>query len=312
MTAAVALLALALAPPPAGPLPPGDHVRRLVIDGRERVARVHVPPRDGPARPVPVVLAFHGTGMTAAMMERYSGLSRKADAAGFLAVYPQGESAGVFRSFNVGGVTGRLANGMRDDLAFVDRLLDDLATVAPVDPDRVYATGISNGGMFAYRLAAERADRVAAIAVVAGVATAAHPSPARPVPVLHIHGTEDRLVLYEGADRGAWNFVPLLSVQATIAAWAARDGCPPEPKVDELPDRADDATTVTRAAYGPGRDGAEVILLTVRGGGHTWPGAGASGVALGRISREFDAADVIWDFFRAHPRRQAVANAAGE
>jgi polyhydroxybutyrate depolymerase len=303
MTAVVALLALALTSP-AEPLAPGDHVRRFTIDGRERAARVHVPRRDDPSRPVPVVLAFHGTGMTAAMMERYTGLSRRADAEGFLAVYPQGESAGVFRSFNVGGVTGKLARGMLDDLAFVDRLLADLATIAPVDPDRVYATGISNGAMFCYRLAAERADRIAAIAAVGGVATAAHPSPTRPVPVLHIHGTEDRLVLYEGADKGAWNFVPLLSVQATIAAWVARDGCPVEPKVEALPDRADDETTVTRAAYGPGRDGAEVVLLTVRGGGHTWPGATEPAVVLGRTSREFDAADVIWEFFRSHPRRR--------
>jgi polyhydroxybutyrate depolymerase len=130
------------------------------------------------------------------------------------------------------------------------------------------------------------------------------------VSILHIHGTDDRLVLYENADKGAWNFVSLLSVQATIAAWVATDGCPPTPNQSEWPDRDGDGHIVSKAAYGPGRDGTEVILLTVHGGGHTWPGSIGFGLVLGHTSRDFNANDVIWEFFQAHPRPRPGSQSA--
>jgi polyhydroxybutyrate depolymerase len=114
--------------------------------------------------------------MNASMMQRFSGMNGKADEAGFIAVYPNGTGAGPFLTFNSGGVEWELVKKQPNDVTFVSQLLDDLATVVSVDPKRIYATGMSNGGMMCYRLAAELSDRIAAIAPVAGTMAVTRPS----------------------------------------------------------------------------------------------------------------------------------------
>src|SRR5581483_1221143 len=139
----------------------------------------------------PVVLAFHGGGSNAMQMADFCGLNAKADGAGFIVAYPEG-SGRLARdhTWNGGNCCGYAMEQKVDDVGFVRVLLDDLAWRARIDTKRVYATGMSNGAVMAYRLASELADRIAAIAPVAGPMGTATCKPSRPVSVMHFHGTE--------------------------------------------------------------------------------------------------------------------------
>ena len=273
------------------PLGPGDQLRRLEVDGQSRSYWVHVPPQYRGELPLPVVLAFHGAGMNGKMMEQVSGLSEQADQAGFIAVYPNGTGiANLFLTFNVG-------QGGADEVKFVKHLLDDLDKLVNVDSRRVYATGYSNGGMLCYLLASQLADRIAAIAPVAAILTKDPTPPSRPVPVMHFHGTDDRWVPWKPRRSGPLKFLALHSVDETVQTWVRLDGCPPDPRISEMPDRQDDGTTVQCQIYGPGKEGTEVVLYVIRGGGHTWPGREPPLEFLGKSTRDISANELIWQFF---------------
>src|SRR5262245_17756757 len=235
--------------------------------------------------------------MNGLMLSTYSGLNSKADEAGFVAVYPDGTGTTKVMLFWNAGTTRIKGLDQADDVAFTARLLDDLVGVINVDPRRVYATGLSNGGMLCYRLAAELSDRIAAIAPVAGTMAIDKAAPQRPVPVIHFHGTEDKLVRYEGPDGTDPRAATIKSVADTMRAWSRINDCAPEPDVAELPDTADDGTIVTRSTWANGRDGAAVILYTIRGGGHTWPGRPGRMEFLGRATSNISANDLLWEFF---------------
>ncbi len=295
------------APLPAGadaPLTPGEHSRVVTADGQTRSYVVHVPPGYRPDEPAPVVLAFHGAGINARMMMLISGLNKKADEAGFIAVYPNGSGlANLVLTWNAGGLPERFTDRRPDDVAFTAALLDDLAEVVNVDPKRVYATGMSNGGMMCYRLAAELSDRIAAIAPVCGTLALDDWKPARPVPVMHFHGTADRIVPFDGPNDSMSKVLSLKSVEETIRLCAAANGCPREPETVQLPDAVGDGTTVVRSTYAPCRDGAEVVLYTVEGGGHTWPGQPPPNRFLGKSTKNIAANDLMWAFFERHPMK---------
>ena len=299
------LLLIALSSVAASQLPPGDHFRWLEIGGQTRSYSVHVPPSHDPAKPTPVVLVLHSAAMNAASMARFCGLNEKADRAGFVVVYPNGTgSTPLFLYWDAGGVRGRPS----DDVGYVAKVLDDLATAVNVDPKRVFATGMSNGAMMCYRLAAELSDRIAAIAPVSGTMAIESCRPSRPVPVLHFHGTKDGLVLYGGPDDRIPKNLKFLSVEDSVRAWARVNGCPETPVVAALPDTAsDDGTTVKRTTYGPGKGGSEVILYAIEGGGHTWPGRKPRMPFLGKSTSDISANDLIWEFFQRHP----IENAPG-
>jgi polyhydroxybutyrate depolymerase len=287
----------------AVPLVPGDSRREVTVDGRLRSYIVHVPPNYDRAKPTPIVLAFHGAWMNGPLMASFSGLNAKADAAGFVVAYPNGlgfgEAMGFFNAFYKPAPPGE--EGAADDVAFTAHLLDDLATVLTMDPKRVFATGMSNGGMMCHRLAAELPDRIAAIAPVAGTVATVGFKPKKPVSVLHIHGTADTLVPFDGPERSKLGIVGFKSVDATIKIWVEANGCPADPKVTILPDTAKDGTTVTRKVYGPGKNGAEVVLIEVTEGGHTWPGRPPPLKRLGKSTNNVAANDLLWDFFQKHP-----------
>jgi polyhydroxybutyrate depolymerase len=296
MAAPLLLVVAALA---AGSIEPGDHTRTIRVDALERNYLIHVPPKYDRAKPTPVVLVLHGAGSSAAMTVGFTGMSRTSDEAGFIAVYPNG--TGFFRTFNAFGRAGGLRANQTDDVKYISRLLDDLATVINVDPRRVYATGMSNGGMMCHRLAAELSDRIAAVAPVAGTLSIDGLKPKRPISVMHFHGTADTLVPWDGPRGFMQRSLNFKSVAETIAFWVKTDGCPDKPRVQKEPDRVNDGTTVVRTSYGPGKDGAEVILFTIEGGGHTWPGQKPPVFLLGKSTLDISANDLMWEFFLRHP-----------
>lgn len=289
------------------PLHPGDQTRTLQVDGRARSYIIHVPPKFNPRKPTPVVLAFHGAATNAIIMAISSGLSDKADEAGFIVVYPNGTGKGnVLLVWNAGGWHGSKAETQPDDVKFVRELLDDLAKVVKVDSKRIYATGMSNGGMMCYRLAAELSNRIAAIAPVSGTLAVERCHPLRPVPVIHFHGTDDKLVPFDGPDERTAKVFAFKSVEETIRTWAKIDGCPTKPKTVKLPHKGDDGTNVERKTYGPGKAGAEVILYIINGGGHTWPGRKWPVPWLGKTTKDISASDLMWEFFKRHPMTNAL------
>ncbi len=291
-----ATLCLAVLTMAADPLAPGNHTRAVDLDGKTRSYQVHVPPGFDGKTAVPLVLALHGFAMSPALMPGFTGLNETADREGFLVVYPGGTGFPV--RWNSGGFRGQSG----DDVGYIRAVLDDLSQAATVDSRRVYATGMSNGAMMCYRLAAELSDRIAAIAPVAGTMATPDARPGRPVPVIHFHGTEDTLVGYEGPGLKAPEGMSFRSVEQSVRTWVALNGCPEMAITTVLPDtNAKDECTVECAVYGPGKDGAEVVLYTVRGGGHTWPGRKAAKF-LGASTRDIDATTLMWEFFQRHPK----------
>ena len=303
--AVVALAVLTAKAAEPAQLTPGDHDRTVEVTQLKRKYHVHVPPSYDGKKAMPVVLAFHGGGSNAGQMVVFSGLNEKANEAGFIVVYPSG-SGRLDRvlTWNGGNCCGYAMNNKIDDVAFVRALLDDLATVVKIDPKRVYATGISNGGIISYFLASELSDRIAAIAPVGGPMGTKTCDPARPVSVIHFHGTDDNFAPYKGG-RGAKSLTQtqFYSVDHSIKAWVKANGCPDTPRVEKLPDKVDDGMTVTRTTYGPGKDGAEVVLITINGGGHTWPGREPVARFLGPSTKDISANDLMWEFFQRHPMR---------
>jgi polyhydroxybutyrate depolymerase len=251
------------------------------------------------------VLVLHGGGGTGGGMEWLTrrGFNRIADREGALIVYPDG----IGHGWNDG------RNGIRsgdaasvDDLAFLRSLPQQLAALHPVDPARVYVTGISNGGMMSYRLACDAAQVFAAAAPVAAnmaveLRGACHP--ARAVPVLIMNGVEDPIMPWKGgAVRVLWmTRGTVLSAEDSAALWLALDHCGAlEPQSLIEADPADGTTAAPRRAR-CGSEG-EVRLYEIRGGGHTWPkGEPYLGPRIvGRVSQALDANEAIWAFFRGH------------
>ena len=318
---APAILAVALGSPaaptaragdePAPAAPTADRTLTLTVDGRERRAQVHVPPAPAEAPPGgwPVVVALHGAAMNGPMMAWFSGLSATADTEGFVVVYPDGTGRGPFLVWNAGGFGD--AAGRPDDVAFIDRLLDAVAESVPADSKRVYACGMSNGGMMCYRLATELPGRFAAIAPVAGTNMRPEAPPPRPVPLIHFHGTADSIVPY-GPEVGAAGPVDgsagagtgrrgprLPGVARSVTAWVEAAGCDAGP-VEETLTAAGDALPVTRLRWSGGRDGCEVELVRIEGGGHTWPGQKPPVGFIGRSTENVSANALLWEFFSRH------------
>lgn len=291
----------------AGVLSPGDHWRQLRVDGRDRRYLVYVPPAlasVSASTPVPVVLAFHGGATNAESMRRFCGLDETAERHRFIVVYAEGTGRlPRLLTWNAGDCCGYAMDQGVDDVAYTRALLDDLAGAHPIDGRRVYATGMSNGGMMCYRLAAELSDRIAAIAPVAGPLglDPASVKPARPVSVLAVHGTADEFAPFAGGQGKGLTDTQFRSAEEGLATWVALDGCPPTPTTIALPDTERDGMRSTRTTWGPGRQGSEVALIRVEGGGHTWPGHAPRLEMLGPVTTDFDVNTVMWEFFERHP-----------
>ena len=283
------------------PLQAGDHVRTIKVDDRVRSYHLHLPPQYHPTKPIPVVIALHGGGTNASLMARMSQLSQKADQAGFLVIYPNGTGIGLL-NFNAGGRRDRVKDEP-DDVKYIGAVLDEVGCLASIDRKRIYATGLSNGGMMCYRLAAEMPDRIAAIAPVAGTMAMEKAAPTRSVSIMHFHGTADRIVPPTGPARGTPSFLTFKSLDETLQLWRKINECPHQAQEVHFENKVKDGTTVRQLTYGPGKEGSEVILVEIEGGEHTWPGHRSAIPFLGKATLDISANDLMWEFFQRHSRK---------
>ncbi|MBI3890497.1 MAG: alpha/beta fold hydrolase [Candidatus Wallbacteria bacterium] len=303
----LALLSRPVAARPFGSRPVGG-AGSLLSSGITRTYWLHLPPKEKRPAKMPLVLVLHGGGGTGRGNVRLSGgtFDKLGDRDGFAVVYPDG----IEKGWNDGRKDLNQAATLRnlDDVRFLCDLVDKLAAESGVDPANVFSCGISNGGFMSFRLAHDVPQRVRAIAPVAaclGLELSKLPPPAAPVPLLVILGTEDPLVPYGGGRVGfvRKNRGTCLSAAETVKYWTQVNGCSGKPARDFLPDRdPQDGTKAVRAVYGGCKAGTEVVLVSVQGGGHTWPGGWQylPERMIGKTCRDFDAAVVIWDFFKRH------------
>jgi polyhydroxybutyrate depolymerase len=242
----------------------------------------------------PVVFNFHGGGMSMAEQMLYTGMNRAADRHRFIVVYP----LGIKGDWNVGFGTPYL--GGSDDVGFVEALLEKLKKEYRVDPTRVYATGLSRGGFFALRLAADLPQQFAAVASVGGPmpepVVQHHTKPGK-VGVMLIHGTADAVVAYDGKPAG------YLSAVDSHRYWAKRNGLEGTPERSRA-FNADHGDGTEVSYLEQGNADTRVALVTVKDGGHTWPGADPFNVGLpiGKTTRDVDANELMWQFFSRHRR----------
>ncbi|MFE7719694.1 alpha/beta hydrolase family esterase [Nocardia rhizosphaerihabitans] len=271
-----------------GPAVAGTTEQVLEHDGRTRHYRVYRPAAL-PARP-PLVVVLHGGLGTGEQAQRAYGWDALADAGGFVVAYPDG----LDRAWNAGGCCGNPARTGVDDVGFLTRMIDELVRTVSIDRDRIYLTGMSNGAMMAYSMAC-RTSIAAAVGAVAGTLLDDCPHPS-PTSVIHVHGTDDENVRYDGAPGSGVARIDGPSVPELNEFWRAADDC--APPVSTI----DDRVTTLRASC---RDGRAVDLVTVAGAGHRWPGAELSPLERLDPNRRPDALDatrLIWDFFAAHHR----------
>jgi len=276
---------------------PGDYWRELVVDGETRSFLVHIPAGLDDSSTFPLMLALHGRGIDAEGMVRLCGMNELSDRDGFIVVYPNG------RPDTFGGriwlldydenamVTGSV------ELPFMERLLDHLVAEYPIDPKRIYGVGFSNGGMICYAMARWMTSRLTAIGCVAGIVDFARFELEHPISIIHIHGTRDRFIPYQGG-RTARKDLPIdfPPVIRMLDHWRRATGCTELRRVEEWTD-SNDPTLVTRMEeFGPGRDHCMIKVVTVENGGHTWPGRPPIVSYLGKWTTSFSASELILSF----------------
>lgn len=262
----------------------------LAVGDQPREFIVFAPSGWSPTRATPLVFILHGGGQSPGDLMKITGLNAQAAKSGFIAIWP----VGVQLTWNAGGCCGPAALKQIDDVAFFRKLLLTLNQNISVNQNRIYATGISNGGMMAYRLACEMSDAFAAIAPVAATLETTSCNPGSPVSVLHYHGLADQNVPFKGGVGTDSKFpVPKRPVPDTMAIWQKINACPAATKLKEVGD-----TTYTGSACPK----AEVVLATITGGGHAWPGGTPPSLDGAPSSAYVKATPEIASFFAAHPK----------
>ncbi len=253
--------------------------------GLTREYRLYIPAIYSPGTAVPLVFNLHGYGSNNQQQELYGDFRAIADTANFIIAHANGTlDAGGNRFWNTFG--GSTVN----DLGFITALIDSISAHYSIDADRVYSTGMSNGGFMSHDLACFRSERFAAIASVTGTMIPSRMNTCaatHPTPVMQIHGTADATVPYNGS-------AAMVPVEALMAHWASVNNCDPVPTITPVPDIVTtDGCTAEHHVYGNGDAGTTVELFKVLGGAHTWPGA----FPIGVTNQDIDASVEIWRFF---------------
>ncbi len=275
----------------------------FVSSGDKREYVLYVPRSYDRSKPTPLVISMHGAGLWGAAQRDISRWNALADSKGFIVVYPSGAGGDGVRIWRA-----EPGDGRTQDVRFISDLIDTQSASYNVDSTRIYANGLSNGGGMSFALSCTLSNRIAAVGLVAAAETlpwrwcvgreagSGKRGAVRPVPVISFHGTADPVVPYNGG--ASWiSSRPFPNVPRWSALWARRNRC--AGKAVESPVSSD----VTRVEYTGCADNAAVVLYTIHGGGHTWPG----GMKLpewfvGRTTRSVDATSLMWSFFAEHHR----------
>lgn len=281
-----------------------DEVHRLDFGGLHRSYLVHLPAK-ATEGPLPLVVALHGGGGTGASMARMSHFDPYSDHFGFIVVYPNGTDKERpvramlgkqgFLTWDSGHCCGYAHDHDVDDVGFIRAVVADVEKQHPVDPKRIYATGISNGAMMSYRLACEASDLFAAVAPVAGIIDVPNCKPTHQVSVLDFQGTADENVpINGGVGKKAFDKEDRPPVQQSIDFWAKQDGCSVRVQAK--------AKDLEMTDYGGCDAGTVVDYYVVQGGGHAWPGGGQMAFFLDKPDPGVNATQSIWDFFEKHSK----------
>lgn len=281
-----------------------DALMRLHFGNRDRSYRIHVPARL--ATQVPLVVVLHGGGGSAVSTIKMTGFDTQADRAGFIVVYPNGTDRSRpllnmmgkpgFLTWNAGNCCGYALENNVDDTGFLRAVVKQVENDYRIDPRKIYATGISNGGMLAYTLACEASDTFAAVGIVSGIITDPACKPSHPVAVIHFHGSADQNVpINGGVGSKAYIKDDRPPVQDSIDLWVKADGCDTRPQESQVPG-------LVIKTYTGCRDGTAVTYYIIQGGGHSWPGGDRISKLLDPPSQAVNATEVMWQFFAAHPK----------
>lgn len=270
----------------------------LSSGGTQRTYRLHVPANV--SGEVPLVLALHGGGGNSSTMVSVSHWVETADAEGFIVAFPEGVGRMANRAtWNAGGCCAYAMTHGSEDITFISNLIDHLSAQYPVDPDRVYMAGLSNGGMLTNRAGALLGDKLAAIGTVVGAMFEDQPVPQAPLPVIAINAVHDDVVPYGGGLSpvsmvARAQSAPFLPAVESAARWADWNGC------SETPIQSQAGTVITTRYQGC-EDGADVVFVTLEDGGHGWPGGPTRRDDGLPPSDAVDATDLLWGFFAQHP-----------
>jgi polyhydroxybutyrate depolymerase len=336
LTAASAAAPVVVGPAGAAPSPPalasksGAYRFSLTFDGLHRDYLLHVPPAAAQGRPLPLVLNLAGATQNAMLEEVVtSDMDPNADQNGYLVAYPDGTRISKVLTpdpvakqaqygWNAGQCCGLPVTRHINDVGFLLKVISDVAARTPVDLRRVYVTGISNGGMMAYAMAAEASDHIAAISSISGQVELPTIHPTRAVPTMEFHSVNDPIAKWQGVPNK--NPRLRLSVMEGIDQWVKADGCTPKPHDAPTIVGATGTTsageTATEVTYGPCRAGTEVVLWRFTGSGHVWPGSTLNTgppktwllAGVGRGITLVDADEAMWQFFQ---RYELPANLPG-
>ncbi len=264
----------------------------LSYDGYSRTYLLHLPAGHDTQVALPLVIAMHGGTGSAANLQNQSGLSLKADQEQFVVVYPEGVKGGILnvRTWNAGWCCGFASNTEVDDVGFISALLDTLSSRYNIDTNRIYATGMSNGGFMSYRLACELSNRIAAIAPVAASMSLSNCNPERAVPIIHFHSFQDSNVPYLGGEGDGLSNHHNTPQDSVLLAWKNINDC--KMQVDTVVNN--DQFLFTTMA---GCDcGVEIQRYLTTDGGHSWPGGNQTPIG-DPTSTAINANDLMWSFF---------------
>lgn len=288
----------------------GDYMESITVDGRTRTFLLHIPKGYSDSKEYPLVMLFHGGGGSGTKVGNQTDFDEKADKEGFILVAPDG----VKHNWNDGrGTTDAEKLGV-EDIKFLRALVNNLQGKLLIDSNKIYATGVSNGGIFSHRLACDMADVFAATGPAIGSIPSNYISkcsPAKPISIVVIQGTADPFIPIDGGDTkhktlGIGDGGLVESADNAMKFWASKNGCTKTEK-EKLPIIVNDGTSVEKITNTNCKENTEVVYYIVNGMGHGWPPKG--GEARERISGpntgNIDATEIFWEFFKSHPKEQS-------
>jgi polyhydroxybutyrate depolymerase len=272
-----------------------NFTKSFVHGGITREYKIYVPASYS-GQAVPFILNLHGYGSDMTQQEAYGNFRPIADTANFIVVHPNGTFDGSFKRY-----WNFLGMSTIDDVGFLSALIDTVKASYNIDLNRVYSTGMSNGGIMSYYLACNLSGRIAAIASVTGTMTPAmkdNCNASHPTPAMEVHGTADPVVPYNGNS----TFIPIDSV---VDFWRSFNNCNTNPVVTSIANtNTSDGCTATRYDYLNGTSGSKVVFYKITDGGHTWPGAP---IDVGVTNHDYDASSEIWRFFRPYQKNMLTS-----